>query len=95
MVEKGLLTIERRPRAGKGYYTPTRSRAETVAAVLDDVTHRLAGQPLGYVLTALTSPGKLDASNAGEADPTLQGVIAELKRLEQEDNKPIVHSKDH
>ena len=26
MVEKGLLTVERRPRGGKGYYGPTKTR---------------------------------------------------------------------
>src|ERR1043166_1823298 len=38
MVEKGLLTVERRPRGGKGYYAPTRSRASVVAGVMDDVS---------------------------------------------------------
>src|SRR5579871_7007382 len=44
MVEKGLLTVERRPRGGKGYYGPTKTRAQVVAAVMDDVSRRLSGQ---------------------------------------------------
>src|SRR5215210_7928283 len=36
MVEKKLLTVERRPRGGKGYYAPTQSRAEVVARIIDD-----------------------------------------------------------
>lgn len=51
MVEKGLLTVERRPRGGKGYYGPTQSRAEIVARVMDDVSRRLTGQTMGYLLT--------------------------------------------
>src|SRR5579862_1515140 len=56
MVEKGLLTVERRPKGGKGYYKPTKTRAEVVATVMDDVSKRLTGQPLGYLLTRLTAP---------------------------------------
>src|SRR5580658_8712188 len=41
MVEKGLLTVERRPKGGKGYYKPTKSRAEVVASLMDDVSKRL------------------------------------------------------
>src|SRR5579862_1390265 len=80
MVEKGLLTVERRPRGGKGYYAPTKSRAQIVAAVMDDVSHRLTGQPLGYVLTRLHSAegnGK-GAKKNPEIDTILEGVITEL-----------------
>src|SRR5947209_13490197 len=48
MVEKGLLTVERRPRGGKGYYGPTKTRASVVASVMNDVSKRLTGQPIGY-----------------------------------------------
>ena len=44
MVEKQLLTVERRPKGGKGYYGPTKTRAEVVAQVMDDVSRRLTGQ---------------------------------------------------
>jgi predicted transcriptional regulator len=89
MVEKGLLTVERRPRGGKGYYRPTKTRAQIVAAVMDDVSRRLTGQPLGYILTRLTTNAK-----KGESDPVLDDVITELKRLEKEDNTYIVRQKD-
>jgi predicted transcriptional regulator len=55
MVEKGLLTVERRPRGGKGYYGPTQKRSEVVAKIMDDVSRRLTGQPLGYLLTRLAA----------------------------------------
>ncbi|HZO91091.1 MAG TPA: BlaI/MecI/CopY family transcriptional regulator [Chthonomonadaceae bacterium] len=82
MVEKGLLTVERRPRGGKGYYGPTRSRAEVVAAVMDDVSRRLTGQPLGYLLKRLHS-NETAAHNDG-----LDDLVAELRRVEQEDCAP-------
>jgi predicted transcriptional regulator len=89
MVEKGLLTVERRPRGGKGYYGPTRTRAEVVAAVMDDVSRRLTGQPLGYLLTRLhEQPGK-KASTEGIVDNGLESLVGELRRLEKEDNKPV------
>ena len=53
MVEKGLLQIERRPNGGKCYYVPTRSRANVVADILDDVTRRLTGHGIGFLLAAL------------------------------------------
>ena len=95
MVEKGLLTVERRPRGGKGYYGPTRTRAQIVAAVMNDVSQRLTGQPLGYVLTRLhTDGGKPGAKKAAGPEPAFDEVIAELKRLETEDNVMIVRVKD-
>jgi predicted transcriptional regulator len=84
MVEKGLLTVERRPRGGKGYYGPTKTRAEVVAGVMDDVSRRLTGQPLGYLLTQLHKNGAHKAE-----DPGLQQLVEELRRLEKEDNKPV------
>src|SRR5579862_8659172 len=73
MVEKGLLTVERRPRGGKGYYGPTQTRAEVVTRVMDDVSRRLTGQPLGYLLTRLHAvpakpAGKKSANGAAAAD---------------------------
>jgi len=84
MVEKGLLTVERRPRGGKGYYGPTKTRATVVAGVMDDVSRRLTGQPLGFLLTQLHKNG-----GASAEDPGLKELVGELKRLEKEDNKPV------
>jgi len=90
MVEKGMLTVERRPRGGKGYYGPTKTRAEVVASVMDDVSRRLTGQPLGYLLTRLH--GNADAHTP--EDDTLQPLVDELLRLEKTDSRPIVNGKD-
>ena len=91
MVEKGLLTVERRPRGGKGYYGPTKTRAEVVAAVMDDVSRRLTGQPLGYVLTKLQggeSGGKNGTNGSAEAeDGGMKELVVELRRLQHDDNK--------
>ena len=93
MVEKGLLTVERRPRSGKGYYGPTRTRAEVVADVMDDVSRRLTGQPLGYILTRLhaeeTGKKKPAADEAG-LSAGLMELIAALHKLEMEDNQPFL-----
>jgi predicted transcriptional regulator len=90
MVEKGLLTVERRPRGGKGYYGPTRTRAEVVAAVMDDVSRRLTGQPLGYLLTRLHEPAGKKGSNTEDiVDNGLEPLITELRKMEKEDNKPV------
>ena len=86
MVEKGLLTVERRPRAGKGYYAPTKSRAEVVASVMDDVSRRLTGLPLGYLLSlrpAARPKGK-GASEANAAGATFQELVAEIIRRQRE-----------
>ena len=72
MVEKGLLTVERRPKGGKGYYYPVRSRAEFVASILDDVTQRLVGQPIGYLIRAIKE---------GEEDPVAAHASETLKAL--------------
>ena len=92
MVEKGLLTIERRPRAGKGYYGPTKTRAAVVASVLDDVSRRLTGQPLGFLLTRLEAdPPKgaagLKALSTEEA--SIEPLIAQLRKVQKTDNKPV------
>jgi len=87
MVEKGLLTVERRPRGGKGYYAPTKTRAEVVASVMDDVSHRLTGLPLGYLLSLLAASGTKGKGKA-EADgaaPNLHDLVAELSRRQHED----------
>ena len=92
MVEKGLLTVERRPRGGKGYYGPTKTRAEVVAAVMDDVSKRLTGQPLGYLLTRLAAPeGKFPKNGPSPEDPGYAELIVELKRLQAEDNTPTMY----
>ena len=97
MVEKGLLTVERRPRGGKGYYNPTRTRAGVVADVMNDVSRRLTGQPLGYILTRLQeeAAGKKAVKTAAGAEKTadtdagLQELINTLRKLQQEDNVPL------
>ena len=94
MVEKGLLTVERRPRGGKGYYGPTKTRAEVVAAVMDDVSRRLSGQPLGYLLTRLTSTAKVVSNSVSPEDAGYAALITELKRLQAEDNKPVPYVAD-
>lgn len=92
MVEKGLLTVERRPRGGKGYYGPTKTRAEVVAAVMDDVSRRLTGQPLGYVLNRLASgdSGKSKGNQTeGGKDAELDSLVREMHRLVKDDSKYI------
>ncbi|HZT41503.1 MAG TPA: BlaI/MecI/CopY family transcriptional regulator [Chthonomonadaceae bacterium] len=93
MVEKGLLTVERRPRGGKGYYGPTKTRAQVVAAVMDDVSRRLTGQPLGYLLSRLHGAPTTGKQSSNGAHPEINGgleeLLAELRRLEQHENKPI------
>ncbi len=91
MVEKGLLTVERRPKGGKGYYKPTKSRAVVVASVMDDVSKRLTGQPLGYLLTRLTAPSssKFRSDGCSPEDEGYASLIAELKRLQLTDNAPV------
>lgn len=90
MVEKGLLTVERRPRGGKGYYAPTKPRAEVVASVMDDVSRRLTGCSLGYLLSLVPTNGP-KAKGKGDAEGTsgnLQDLVAELSRRQSEDNAP-------
>ncbi len=90
MVEKGLLTVERRPRGGKGYYGPTKTRAEIVAKVMDDVSRRLTGQPIGYLLTQLKDAERGTGKKGAEGpDDGLEEVIKEIKRVEKENNKPL------
>lgn len=85
MVEKGLLNVERRPRGGKGYYSPTETRAQVVGRVLNDVCRRLAGQSAGYVFTQLNPESR--AANKNAAEDGLDEVLKEIKRLEKETNK--------
>jgi len=94
MVEKGLLTVERRPRGGKGYYGPTKTRAQVVTQVMDDVSRRLTGQPLGFLLTRLhdAASGKAHTNGAAEDETTgLNELVTELLRVERNDNKRIEH----
>ena len=89
MVEKGLLTVERRPRGGKGYYGPTKSRAEVVAQVMDDVCKRLVGQPAGVVFNRAFNPENLKVSKGGEETlAPIDAVVAEIKKLQVKDTKP-------
>ncbi len=80
MVEKGLLTVERRPRGGKGYYGPTKTRAEVVAGVMDDVSRRLTGQKVGFLLSQLQA-GAVPTEGAGMAE-----LVTELKKRQATDN---------
>ena len=93
MVEKGLLSVERRPGGGKGYYKPTHSRAQVVASVMDDVSKRLTGQPLGYLLTRLAAPAdaKYATDGASPEDEGYARLIVELKRHQKTNNKPVPH----
>ena len=89
MVEKGLLTVERRRRGGKGYYGPTKSRAEVVAQVMDDVCKRLVGQPAGIVFNRAYNPENLKATKGGdETLAPIDAVVVEIKRLQTKDTKP-------
>ncbi len=83
MVEKGLLTVERRPRGGKGYYAPTRTRADVVAEIMDDVSKRLVGQPVGYLLKAVHE-GK-EAPEAAMASEVIKALGKKMK----DDNKAL------
>jgi predicted transcriptional regulator len=80
MVEKGLLTVDRRPKGGKGYYGPTKTRAEVVAQVMDDVSRRLTGQSVGFVLSQLKA-GVESQENSG-----LEDLVTELQRRQLEDS---------
>jgi predicted transcriptional regulator len=80
MVEKGLLTVDRRPKGGKGYYGPTKTRAAVVADIMNDVAQRLTGQTIGFVLSQLTSGSALK-ENSG-----LEELVKELQRRQAEDN---------
>ena len=90
MVEKGLLTVERRPRGGKGYYGPTKTRAAVVAAVMNDVSRRLTGLPLGYLLTLLAAEGPAGKARTEVVPDTsnIRDLVCELRRLQTEDNIP-------
>jgi predicted transcriptional regulator len=90
MVEKGLLTVERRPKGGKGYYGAVKTRAEVVAQVLDDACKRLLGQPAGVVLNRAFSPESLQANKGGEETlAPIDEVIVELKKLQAKDTQPV------
>ncbi len=83
MVEKGLLTVERRPRGGKGYYAPTQSQAEVVAAVMDDVSKRLTGQSFAFLLRLLASEPEGDKSVSGvSVDKKYASLVAVFKQLQ-------------
>lgn len=77
MTEKGLLTVERRPKGGKGYYNPTMTRAEVTAGVLDDTSRRLTGLPIGRLLSRVAGEGGPDAAEGAgmeELVKTLRGL---------------------
>ena len=83
MVEKGLLTVERRPRGGKGYYAPTQSQAEVVASVMDDVSKRLTGQPFAYLLKLLASEPKSEHPVSGiGVERNYADLISVFKQLQ-------------
>ena len=88
MVEKGLLTVERRPKGGKGYYGPTKTRAEVVASVMDDVARRLTGQTVGFVLSQLKAGVKAQA-NSGMGE-----LVKELQRRQTDDNTFVSYERE-
>jgi len=94
MVEKGLLTVERRPRGGKGYYGPTKTRAQVIAQVMDDVSRRLSGQPLGYLLTRLAeaNPKKPEKGAVSPEDGAYAELVTTLKKMQSSDNKPVPYN---
>jgi predicted transcriptional regulator len=81
MVEKGLLDVERRPRGGKGYYSPTQSRAEVVTTVMEDVCRRLTGQSLGKLLDKLCSSGPAPVSAPCHGEESLNELVESLRLL--------------
>ena len=94
MVERGLLTVERRPHGGKGYYGPTKTRAEVIAQALDDVSRRLSGQPIGYLLTRLAeeNPTKPEKGAVSPEDAGYAELVSTLKKLQMSDNKPVPYT---
>ena len=88
MVEKGLLTVERRPRGGKGYYEPTKTRAKVVAGVMDDVARRLTGQTVGFVLSQLKADVK-PQENSG-----MEELVKELQRRQADDNTFVSYERE-
>jgi hypothetical protein len=56
--------------------------------VLDDVSRRLTGQTLGYLLTQLRSDApRTGQEGAKTPDDGLEAVITELKRVRAEKNQ--------
>lgn len=88
MVQKGLLTIERQG-SRKGYYAPTKTRAQVTAAVLDDTSRRLTGQPLGFLLASLQAPGSGEADQTAISVPGMQELINALKNLQSTPLPPV------
>ncbi len=94
MVQKGWLTVARSSREGrgsygKGYYAPVLSRAQVVAAVLDDTSRRLTGQSLGYLLAQLRASQSKRGKASKAVDPArLEAVIEALKRLQHPEEPP-------
>lgn len=82
MVEKGLLTVERRPNSGKGYYGPTRTRADVVTRVLDDVCRRLTGETLGGLLVHVRETGSAAADKNGRVRNGIEDLIVALRHLD-------------
>ncbi len=93
MVEKGLLQIERRPNGGKGYYGPTRSRADIVAHVLDDVSERLTGKSIGFLLSSMLNLGNPAPMGLNVAlpqnDSSLEPLFTELRRRLNESSEVL------
>jgi len=87
MVQKGLLTIERQG-SRKGYYAPTKTRAQVTAAVLDDTSRRLTGQPLGFLLSSLLKGPSANVSSISV--PGMQELVEALKQLQSTPIPPVV-----
>ncbi len=91
MVEKGLLTVARQPKGGKGFYAPSITRADMVTSLMDDVSKRLTGQPLGYLLTRLSAPSsaKFAKNKKSPEDEGYAELIVKLKYVQANDNLPV------
>lgn len=83
MVDKGLLSVERRSGGGKGYYAPIHPRGRVVASVLNDVSHRLVGQPLGHLLTRLRTTRERGTDNDDPNGDGIDDLLAELMDWEK------------
>ena len=81
MVEKGLLDVERRPRGGKGYYSPTQTRAEVVTSVMEDVCRRLTGQSLGKLLDRLCTGTAVAGAAPCPGEESINELVEALRAI--------------
>jgi len=79
MVEKGHLTVERKPKGGKGFYSPTQRRSDVVISVMDDVCRRLTGESLAGLLDP--TPGADPAASKEDPSSAYSRLIGRLRDL--------------